>query len=158
MNIRVKYIDKDLAEIGLQQIAKGNWIDVRACRIERNGEPVEWSVDNDIAYLPGDVLKVYLGYAMELPEGYEALTSPRGSTFKNFGVIQVNSPGVVDTTFCGDNDEWFIPFYALKEGTMSKLDRVAQFRVIESMPKVNFDTVLSLGNPDRGSHGSTGIK
>lgn len=158
MDINIKYLDKDLANTGLQQIDKGNWIDVRACRVERNGEAVEWSVNKDISYLQGDVIKIYLGYALELPVGYEALLSPRSSTFKNYGVIQTNSVGVIDNSFCGDGDEWAIMFYALKDGDISKLDRVAQFRIIESMPILTFNEVDTLGNKDRGAYGSTGVK
>ena len=159
MRIFIKYIDEDLEKIGgLQQIDKGNFIDVRACRVVKNGELISWEEREDIVYNPGDDLKIYLGFAMELPKNCEALVVPRGSTFKNYGIIQVNSPGVVDTSFCGDEDEWFVPFYALRRGRIRKLDRVAQFRVLESMGNLEIHEVEFLGNKNRGSYGSTGVK
>ena len=41
---------------------------------------------------------------MKLPKGYEAIIAPRSSTFKNWGLIQTNSIGVIDSTYNGDND------------------------------------------------------
>ena len=37
-----------------------------------------------------------LGVCMELPKGYEAVIIPRSSTFKNYGLIQTNSVGLID--------------------------------------------------------------
>ena len=36
---------------------------------------------------------------MKLPDGYEAHVVPRSSTFKNFGLIQTNSCGIIDETY-----------------------------------------------------------
>ena len=44
--------------------------------------------------------------------GYEAHVVPRSSTFKNFGIIQTNHMGVIDESYCGDNDQWHFPAYA----------------------------------------------
>jgi dUTP pyrophosphatase len=95
---------------------------------------------------------------MQLPEGYEAYIVPRGSTFKNFKVIQTNHHGVVDESYCGDNDQWFVPLYALEDTKINKYDRVCQFRIQKKMPEVEFIEVETLGNDDRGGHGSTGVK
>lgn len=53
-----------------------------------------------------------LGVAMQLPPNCEALIIPRSSTFKNFGIIQANSIGLIDESYCGDDDEWKLPVYA----------------------------------------------
>lgn len=52
----------------------------------------------------GDQKYINLGVAMKLPEGYEAIMAPRSSTFKNWGITQSNSIGVIDSSYCGDND------------------------------------------------------
>lgn len=173
--IPVKYIDYEmphLVRIGGEK--KSAWFDVRASRVKINGEEVPWlnghveNVDGDenvvdskealaVTYEAGDYLQVYLGFAMQLPEGYEAFIAPRGSTYKNYGLIQANSWGVVDEAFCGDDDEWFIPYVALRSGYIEKHDRIGQFRIIKSMGVVDFEPVPVLGNPNRGSHGSTGV-
>ena len=158
MKIKIKYIDKNMPK--LEHIGgnkNSNWIDVRASRVIINGREIKF-IRNGIEYKAGDFLQIYLGFALELPKGYEGHTAPRGSTFKNFGLIQTNSVGVADEAFCGDNDEWFMPLYALKGGVIEKYDRIGQFRIMEKMPDISFEEVESLGNPDRGSQGSTGTK
>jgi dUTP pyrophosphatase len=99
-----------------------------------------------------------LGIAMELPEGYEAHVVPRSSTFKNFGIIETNSMGVIDESYKGDNDQWFFPAYALRDTAIEFGERICQFRIMEKMPEVEFVEVEHLGNEDRGGHGTTGTK
>ena len=97
-----------------------------------------------------------LGVAMELPQGYEALVIPRSSTFKHFGLIQTNSVGLIDESYCGDNDQWHFPALAKRDTVIHAGDRICQFRIIEHQPRIVFDPVDSLGNADRGGFGSTG--
>ena len=119
---------------------------------------------NDRAMIP-------LGFALELPQGWEGHLAPRSSTFKTWGIIQTNSVGVVDDTYIGDNDQWHMPVYCLEgknielidgvevKGTwIRKGDKIAQFRIMEVMPEIEFDEVESFGNSDRGGFGSTGSK
>ena len=95
---------------------------------------------------------------MQLPKGYEAHIVPRSSTFKNFGIIQTNHQGVVDCSYCGDNDQWFMPALAVRDTHISLNDRICQFRIMKKMPKVHFDEVVFLSEKDRGGIGSTGRK
>lgn len=81
---------------------------------------------------------------------------PRSSTFKNFGIIQTNHCGIIDESYCGDNDIWKFPAYALRDTIIHKNDRICQFRIVEKMPRVSFVKVEELGNDDRGGFGSTG--
>ena len=104
----------------------------------------------------GDFRLIPLGIAMELPKGWEAHVVPRSSTFKSFGIIQTNSMGVIDETYCGDNDQWFMPAYALRDTHICVNDRICQFRIMENQPKLIFDEVASLNGEDRGGFGSTG--
>ena len=99
-----------------------------------------------------------LGVAMELPSGYEAHIVPRSSTFKNYGIIQTNSCGIVDCTYCGDEDMWRMPVYATRDTVIGENERICQFRIFENMPQINFDEVKSLGNANRGGFGTTGKK
>lgn len=139
--IYIKYFDQVLEPIS--KIAGGDWIDLRAA------ETVEMK--------KGEFKLIPLGIAMQLPVGYEAHVVPRSSTFKNFGILQTNSFGVIDNSYCGDNDQWFFPAYAMRDTVIHKNDRICQFRIVEKQPEVNLICVNSLDNPDRGGHGSTGI-
>lgn len=111
-----------------------------------------------VRYNRGDFMLIDLGVAMELPKGHEAHIAPRGSTFKTFGVIQTNSVGVVDESYKGDKDCWFLPVLAMKDGFFIIGERVCQFRVMKKMPKIDFNKVDVLENESRGGHGSTGNK
>jgi len=99
-----------------------------------------------------------LGVAMQLPEGYEAHVVPRSSTFKKFGIMQTNHQGVIDGSYCGDTDQWFMPVLAVRDTEIHKNDRICQFRIMENQPKIQFTEVAVLEGKDRGGHGSTGTK
>lgn len=142
MNIKVKYFDPDL--IRLEKIEIGNWIDLRAAQ--------------DVEMKKGEFRLIPLGVAMHLPLGCEAHVVPRSSTFKNFRILQTNSFGVIDESYCGDNDQWFFPALAVEDTVIHKNDRICQFRIMGHQPLIAFEEVDSLGMPDRGGHGSTGIK
>ena len=96
------------------------------------------------------------GLRIALPQGYEAHLAPRSSTFKNYGILQTNSVGVVDCSYCGDNDQWHMPVYATRDVTIEKGARICQFRIMENQPKLLFTRVEHLESPDRGGFGSTG--
>ena len=123
---------------------KSDWIDLRCA------ETVEMKKD-EFKLIP-------LGIAIKLPEGYEAHIVPRSSTYKNFGIIQTNHMGVVDESYCGDGDQWYMPAYALRDTRIEKGDRVCQFRIMRHQPAINFEECETLGSPDRGGIGSTGTK
>lgn len=140
--IIIKYFDPEIERI--YKITKGDWCDIRVA------ETVELK--------KGEFKLIPLGIAMQLPEGYEAHVVPRSSTFKNFGIVQTNSFGVIDNSYCGDNDQWFFPAYALRDTIIRKNDRICQFRIAKKQPDLEFEETDHLCNPDRGGHGSTGVK
>ena len=95
---------------------------------------------------------------MHLPDGYEAHIVPRSSTFKNYGIIQTNHMGVIDNSYCGDNDVWMFPAYALRDAHINKYDRICQFRIIKRQPPIMFKEVDHLNNENRGGFGTSGVK
>ena len=109
-----------------------------------------------IKYKRGDVLICSLGFAMELGKGYEAHIIPRSSTFAKKGLILTNSIGLIDSSYCGDDDEWVAVFYATRPGSIKVHDRLVQMTIQKSNPNVDFEEVDSLNNPNRGGYGSTG--
>lgn len=122
---------------------KGDWIDLRSA------EKVDLKA--------GEYRCIKLGVAMELPKGYSAIIVPRSSTFKHWGVIQTNSIGIIDHSYCGDGDEWMLPIYATRDTTINYGERICQFRLLKNYSAFDFETVESLCNPDRGGFGSTGV-
>jgi len=141
MNIKIKYHNKNINKI--HAIEGGDWIDLRAA------ETVELKA--------GDFKLISLGISMQLPEGYEANVVPRSSTFKNYGILQTNSMGVLDNSYCGDGDIWKFPAYATRDTVIHENDRICQFRVNKIQPKLDMVEVDKLGGSNRGGFGSTGI-
>lgn len=127
----------------IKNIECGDWIDLRAAE--------------DVYLEPGDFKLISLGVSMKLPKGYEAHIVPRSSTFKNWGIIQTNSVGIIDNSYCGDNDIWMMPVYATRKTTIHKNDRICQFRIMKKMPNINFKIVEKLKGKNRGGFGSTGV-
>ena len=140
-NIKIKYFSEQIEKLRYID-NKSDWIDLRA------SEQVELKA--------GEFKLIPLGIAMELPLGYEAHVVPRSSTFKNYGILQTNSMGIIDETYSGDNDQWFFPALAIRDTVIHVNDRICQFRIMEHQPKIEFIETKHLGNEDRGGHGSTG--
>lgn len=139
--IKIRYLSDKIEP--LTYIAgKSDWIDLRAAE--------------DVEMKAGDFKLIPLGIAMQLPKGYEAIVAPRSSTLKNFGITQTNSIGVIDETYCGDNDQWYFPAEAKRDTVIHAGDRICQFRIFEHQPRLVFEPVNTLGNDDRGGIGSTG--
>lgn len=125
-----------------EAIEQGDWIDLRAAET--------------ILIVKGEFKYIPLGVAIQLPEGYEAIVTPRSSLFKRRGIIMTNSIGIMDESYCGDNDEWKFPAYATRDTLIPKGERICQFRIVKHQPEIEFEIVDTLGNPDRGGYGSTG--
>lgn len=112
----------------------------------------------EVSLKKGEFRLIPLGIAMQLPAGYEAHVVPRSSTFKNFGVLQVNSMGVIDESYGGDDDQWFFPALAVRDTEIHVNDRICQFRITEHQPRLVFREVEKLEGENRGGFGSTGIQ
>lgn len=139
--IQVKYFHDDMEEL-CYVAGKSDWIDLRTAE--------------EVTLKAGEFRLIPLGIAIALPEGYEAHLVPRSSTFKNYGILQTNSMGVIDCSYCGDNDMWRMPVYATRDVTIEKGARICQFRIMENQPQLQFTRVEHLDAPDRGGFGSTG--
>lgn len=154
LQVPVRYIDPSVYPEGLKRPDKrNNWIDLRS------------RIDLDI--VTGTSAKIPLGIAMKLPEGYEILLAPRSSTFEKWGIIQTNSIGVIDESYCGDNDEILLPVFSLwhndhdvngrRISRIKKGDRICQFRIIGHQPDADFIPTEHLSDVDRGGFGTSGM-
>ncbi len=139
--IRIQYLDETIEKLTYID-GKSDWIDLRSAM--------------DVTLKAGEFKLIHLGVAMQLPEGYEAHVVPRSSTYKNFGIIQTNHCGIIDCSYCGPDDWWYMPVYALRDTTISKNDRICQFRIEKNQPKLVFEEVEKLAGSNRGGIGSTG--
>lgn len=140
MKILIKYHDNNIPK--LKKIAQGDLIDLCAA------ETVELKA--------GESALISLGVSMKLPEGYKANIYPRSSTFKNWGTLQQNSVGQIDSSYCGNGDIWKYPVYATRDTVINKGDRICQFEIVPIMPMVEIEEVDTLCDVNRGGFGSTG--
>lgn len=141
LKISVMYHNPDLIPINL--LEKGDWIDLRAAK--------------EYKLFSGEFYLIDLGISIKLPEGYEAHIVPRSSSFKKWGIIQTNGIGIIDNSYCGENDIWMMPVLATKGADIHVNDRVCQFRIVKKMPNnISINTVGHLNTQDRGGFGSTG--
>lgn len=139
--IRIKYHSNEIQKLEYID-GKSDWIDLRSAE--------------HVCLKKGEFHLINLGVSMQLPEGYEAVIVPRSSTYRNFGIIQTNHMGVVDETYCGDNDIWLMPALAMRDTEININDRICQFRIQKHQPQIMFEEVSELNNADRGGIGSTG--
>lgn len=141
LSIKIKY-HTDITP--LEKYDNGDWIDLRAAE--------------DVEMHAGEFRLISLGVSMKLPEGYEAHVVPRSSTFKNWGIIQANHKGIIDNSYCGNNDIWKFAAIAMRDTTIHKNDRICQFRIMEKQPNFGFWPVDEMEDEDRGGFGSSGVK
>ena len=142
MEIEIRYLSDKIEHLRYID-GKSDWIDLRAAA--------------DIEMKAGEFRLIPLGIAVRLPEGYEAYVVSRSSLYRNYGIIQANSFGIVDETYCGDNDEWFFPAIALRDTIVHTNDRICQFRIQKHQPPVEFVVREHLSDTDRGGFGTTGL-
>lgn len=163
MKIRVKLHD---GQQPLEILEQGDWIDLRS-----NIEYTAHAPTMKLGESKLDVKLVPLGIAMELPKYFEANILPRSGSFKNFGFVLLNSMGIIDHSYKGNNDEWMANLLFLKNAQINKGDRILQFRIRPSQfapwwvhlkwifkKKIKFVYVDDLENSNRGGFGSSGTK
>ena len=142
LQIKVKYFDKEIDK--LQKVGIGDWLDLRSAET--------------VKLKQGEYKLIPLGIGIKLPYGYEANIVPRSSTFKNFGVLQTNSYGVVDNSYSGNSDQYHFPALAMRDTVINKNDRICQMRINRVMPDLNVVEVEFLDEVSRGGIGSTGVR
>ena len=143
VELKIRYISKEIEKLRYID-GVSDWIDLRSAE--------------NVSLKAGESRLIRLGIAVELPEGYEAHIVPRSSTYKNFGILQTNHFGVVDHSYCGDEDEWKYPLLAMRDTEIHVNDRICQFRIMKNQPKLVFTEVEHLTGTSRGGFGTTGVK
>ena len=154
-------------------IEKGEWIDLKAsCTVHTRApyaNTLKRNTKGDYRTVEFEYHLIPLGVVIQVPEGFEAIIAPRSSSFKNWSIIQTNSIGVIDETYCGPNDEWKLPCIAFKDGIILSGERVCQFRIQLKQKatiwqklkwllsnKIELEYVDEIDATNRGGIGSTG--
>lgn len=142
MKIKIKRVDKDLP---LPEYQTDGSVGFDLCSRE------------DLVVNPGELKLIPFNVIIGTPPGYMFLLAPRSSLFKKKGLIQVNSVGIFDQDFCGDEDEGRLQVYNItdKPAEIKRGERIAQ-GVFVRVDIAKWDEVDEMGGSSRGGIGSTG--
>lgn len=123
---------------------KGGWFDI----------PLPY----DIYFEAGDVVKISFDLRVKMPVGYEAIIQPRSSTLERTGLLS-SGFGVIEDSYCGEDDYIGYRFYATKDGFVSQGSCLVQMRFQEKDERLR--CFFRAGNDmfkdvkNRGGFGST---
>ena len=108
-------------------------------------------------FQPGEFKAIPLNICLKIPPAHVAIIAPRSSLYRKHGLIMVNSIGVIDEDYCGDNDEYGIPLFNLtgNEQKIEKGERICQV-LLFPITKLDFTQVSQMTDASRGGFGSTG--
>lgn len=114
------------------------------------------AVSTPVVIEPGTIALVGCGFAMALPEGYEAQVRPRSGLASKHGLTVVNTPGTIDADYRGEVKVALINL-GQAAVTIERGMRIAQM-VVAPVTRVTWETVTDLPASDRGAggFGSTG--
>jgi len=96
------------------------------------------------------------GFAIAIPEGYEAQIRPRSGLALKQGITCLNTPGTIDSDYRGEVGVILVNL-SNQEVNIQRGDRIAQM-VIHSVEKAEWIETSSLASSERGQggFGSTG--
>ena len=112
--------------------------------------------DDPITIGSGEIAMIPLGFAMALPNNYEAQVRPRSGLGSKFGVTLPNSPGTIDADYRGEVSVPLIN-HGREPFVIEPNMRIAQM-IIAPVVQASFEVVEELDETPRGSggFGSTG--
>jgi len=105
---------------------------------------------------PGQIRLVGTGLVVGVPDGHFLAILARSSTPLKRGLVVANGVGVIDSDYCGPDDEVKVQVLNVTPGTVTVTqgDRIAQ-AIVLAAPRVDFEEVETTA-PSRGGFGSTG--
>jgi dUTP pyrophosphatase len=121
------------------------------------GMDVSACLDTPVEVGPFSTALVPTGFAIELPEGYEAQLRPRSGLALRHMISLPNTPATIDADYRGEVKVILIN-YGREPFTVGHGDRIAQM-VVSRVDRVEFDEVGELSDTPRGSggFGHTGV-
>ncbi|BBO85154.1 deoxyuridine 5'-triphosphate nucleotidohydrolase [Desulfosarcina ovata subsp. sediminis] len=114
------------------------------------------ALEADLELAPGAIRLVPTGFAMALPDGFEAQIRPRSGLAVKHGIGIINAPGTIDADYRGEVKIALINLGA-EPVTLKRGDRIAQM-VIQKVWQARVNVVERLDDTDRsaGGFGHTG--
>ena len=144
-----------MTEVAIRRLAHGEGLALPAYESE-HAAGMDLRAAEDAILPPGGRALVATGFAIALPDGFEAQVRPRSGLAAKHGVTLLNSPGTIDADYRGEIKVILINHgdqaFAVKRG-----DRIAQM-VVSPVTRVVLKEMPELSGTARGSggFGSTG--
>jgi dUTP pyrophosphatase len=109
------------------------------------------AVNDDVVLAPGSTTLIPTGFAIALPEGYEAQVRPRSGLAIKHQVGIMNSPGTIDADYRGEV-KVILTNFGRSEFIVRRGDRIAQL-VVAPCTRVRWEEQGSLAETARGAGG-----
>jgi len=138
LKVKIVRLDKQ-ATLPVYATAHAAGMDISAC------------LDAPVTLEPFSTALIPSGFAIELPEGYEAQLRPRSGLALRFMISLPNSPATIDADYRGEVKVILVN-YGKEPFTVSHGDRIAQM-VIARVEQVHLEEVAELASTVRGEGG-----
>jgi dUTP pyrophosphatase len=120
------------------------------------GADVCAAVDEPVVLAPGERALIPLGFALEIPAGYEMQLRPRSGLALRAGVTMLNSPGTIDSDYRGPVGVILVNL-GQEPFTIARGERIAQM-ILAPVSRAEYADASAISASDRGAggFGSTG--
>jgi dUTP pyrophosphatase len=115
------------------------------------GMDIRAVLDDPMIVAPGATVLVPTGFAMAVPDGYEAQVRPRSGLAIKHRIGVLNAPGTIDSDYRGEV-RVILTNFGSEEFTIRRGDRIAQM-VVAPYVKAEWDERDSLDETTRGAGG-----
>ena len=109
------------------------------------------AVENEVILKPGSSVLIPTGFAIALPEGYEAQIRPRSGLAIKHGIGILNSPGTIDADYRGEV-KIILSNFGKEDFVIRRGERIAQM-VITKHERAAWIESEKLDNTERGAGG-----
>ena len=145
LNVKIVRLNKQ-ASLPVYATAHAAGMDIAAC------------LEAPVTLEPFTTALIPSGFAIELPEGYEAQLRPRSGLALRSLISLPNTPATIDADYRGEVKVILIN-YGKEPFVVQHGDRIAQM-VVARVEQVHFEEVAELGSTRRGEggFGHTGVE
>ena len=138
--------------VKIQKLPHGEGIDLPFyATTHAAGADLRAAIDEDIIINPGEHTLIRTGFAMALPDNFEAQVRPRSGLALKHGITVLNTPGTIDADYRGEVGVILIN-HGREPFVVSRGDRIAQM-IVAPFVQANFHEVSELSETERGSGG-----
>jgi len=109
-----------------------NYLNIEDKPVRKKGGWYDIPLPYDLYFEAGEIVKIVFDLRIKMEEGFEGIIQPRSSTLEKTGLIS-SGFGVIEDSYCGEDDYIGYRFYATKDGFVSKGSCLVQMRFQEKM-------------------------